>query len=509
MTTYDNPLYTQPLSIGNLEIPPLDLLEHVLATGGTGSGKTRSFLLPCVERVLQRFGNDPEMKAGMLLIDAKGDMAELASEAVRRSGRTDEPFILGMGGNCWFGLFDHFNGDPTAVSNFLYETLEDRSSGSGVGNESYWHENAKRLLHAAVICAKAKHGPDLGNLKGFCRAINILLSLKSESSRDSDDDDVVQDGTKRSFEKLIDDGYLLRRISAAEKSQLEEYVKHDMHDLSTNTWSCIANMTRNYVAQFSQPDLRMLFEPRPGMAKITPEDIIDRGAMLIVSLSPVIYGDAAAPFRICIKKAFFERVLQRNHLVTGPEGAERPINQTRPILCVMDEFHTTLSPAGRSSDVYFLDRAREFRCMCILATQGISAISSVINDQGMRDHLLNNCRTKFFFGNDCPQTLEYFQVLGGTERCLVQSRRMVRVTAPPRFRLPNHQFCRPASHSVEDCSLEYKEQKRFQGTQIGSLRNGSALVVKKHRELVEFVNDPKLYASGVTGSWSARPCKSA
>ena len=84
---HENPLYTAPIEMGGLEIRPLDLLEHVLATGGTGSGKTRSFLLPLVERVLARFGTEETQKAGMILIDAKGDMTELASECVRRGGR--------------------------------------------------------------------------------------------------------------------------------------------------------------------------------------------------------------------------------------------------------------------------------------------------------------------------------------------------------------------------------------------------------------------------------------
>jgi hypothetical protein len=273
-------------------------------------------------------------------------------------------------------------------------------------------------------------------------------------------------------------------------------VELDLIPGNSRTWATIGNMTRNYIAQFSQPALQELFQPCEGKPKITPEEIIDRGLLLIVSLSPVIYGEAASPFRVALKKAFFDRILQRNHLVTGKRGEERPINQIRPILCVMDEFHTTLSPKGRSSDAYFLDRAREFRCMCILATQGISAISSVISDDGIRYHLLNNCRTKFFFANDCPQTLEYFEKIGGHEHRMVKNIRFERTVAPPRFHLPNHTFVDSPYSTIAGYDLNSQKEARFSSSKLGSLPNGTALVVKKGRQLVSFTQDPGLYASG-------------
>ena len=141
---YDNPLYLDPFEIGGIQIRPVDMLEHLLITGGTGSGKTRSMLLPLVEQTLRRFGNDPDQKAGMFLMDAKGDMSRLAVECARRAGREDDVYILGEGGNCWFPLFDQFGGDVTRIANFLFETLEDRTTkglpSRGGSNDSYEEE---------------------------------------------------------------------------------------------------------------------------------------------------------------------------------------------------------------------------------------------------------------------------------------------------------------------------------------------------------------------------------
>ena len=489
-----NPLYTRPMEVGNMEIRPLDLLEHVLATGSTGSGKTRSLVLPLVEQVLRRFGCAPAEKAGMLLIDAKGDMVKLAAECAERSGRAKDVFILGEGGNCWFPLFDQFNGDPTAIANFLFETLEDRSGGgnsmnSGSSNDSFWEENARRLLRSALVCAKARHGDSLGGLAGISQGINDLVGCGRTTLNH-----VVADAPAvAALKEVIADGLQSNRISSNEAGEIDAYIANDVCKGSPNTWGTIANMTRNYLAQFSDPRLRALFEEGNDRRKLGPEDVIDEGLLLIVSLSPVLYGAASTPFRTAIKKAFCDRMLQRDHLETFDGARPRPINQIRPVIMVMDEFHTTLNPKGRSSEPFFLDKVREFRGMCILATQGISAISSVIRDSSLRDHLLNNCRTKFFFANDCPETSSYFEHIGGTEDRKVESINYQRVPAPPRFRLPNHTFEAAGKLAEVSRSLNTVAKPRFKSAELGKLPTGTALVVTKGRKLVRYAMDPGAY----------------
>lgn len=494
---HQNPLYTAPIQIGGLEITPLDLLEHVLATGGTGSGKTRSFLLPLVEAVLKRFGQESDQKAGMVLIDAKGDMAELASKCVHRSGRTSDLYVLGPGGNCWFSLFSLFGGDVTLVGNFLYETLQDRfASGHGV-NEAFWEENARRLLRAAATCAKAVHGFEFGGLEGISNALNLIIKSGKFNSGNDDDDDDDGDGifvdAKQKVMDIIEDGFIQGNISQREHSELIAYIENDVSGGSPRTWSTIANYSRNFLAQFSQPALQDLFKPSPGKRKLIPEDIIDEGLLLVVSLSPVIYGEAATPFRMAIKKAFCQRVLQRKHLIAKEQGRERPINQDRPMLFVMDEAHTILNGIGNSSDAYFLDRAREFRCMCVLASQGVSAIRSVVVGHAMLNHLLNNCRTKFFFANDCPETSEYFEYIGGEDYHPVTSVQYERRTQPPHFRLPNHTFVQAPKSVVVSHARAMQKELRFSSSKLGTLPNGTALVVTKGRRLVTFKMDPANY----------------
>jgi len=159
----------------------------------------------------------------------------------------------------------------------------------------------------------------------------------------------------------------------------------------------------------------------------------------------------------------------------------------------MDEFHTILSAGGRSGDAYFLDRAREFRCMCLLASQGISAINSVLPSAAMLNHLLNNCRTKFFFANDCPQTSEYFEFIGGLEYRMARTLKYEPRIQPPRFRLPNHRFVDGPWSVVTGHTLDSQKDFRFSSAKLGSLPNGTALVVKKGRKLVVYKMEPANY----------------
>jgi len=490
-TIYNNPRYKQTLRIGDFELTPLDMFEHIVAFGATGSGKTRACVLPVVENVLKHFGNDPQERAALILLDAKGDMRELAGECIRRSGRRDKVLVLGDGGNCWLPFFEQFKGDATAIANFLFETLEDQVAGrSGGGNDSFWYENARRLLRGAALLAKAKHGMELGGLQGLSDSLNLILSVNYSSSDDDEAREIPDE-----IKEAIAAGHRHGRIDRLERKDLEAYLRHDVAGGNSRTWATIANMGRNYIAQFSQRHLRALFEPNPELEKLSPEAVIDEGRLLIISMSPVLYGEAATPFRIAVKKLFCERILQRAHLVTDNEEA-RPINQIRPILYVMDEFHTTMTPGGRSNDVYFLDRAREMKCMCLLASQGISAVESVMLNDSRVEHLLNNCRTKFFFANDCPTTADYFQRAAGKAERKVPSVQLQPLPPPAVFRLPNHDFSKESGYVLTQAVIQNQRESRHKPEELRTLPNGTALVVTKGNRIVRYTRDPALYGSG-------------
>ncbi|MEI8309254.1 MAG: DUF87 domain-containing protein, partial [Verrucomicrobiota bacterium] len=113
------------------KIDPDDLFRHLVIFGATGSGKTRSVLLPLLERALARDRQDPERRAGAIVFDVKGDMPDHVAGVMRAAGRSDEIITIGRGGNAWFDPFGGIENDSRAVAERLIEIVRGLHAESG------------------------------------------------------------------------------------------------------------------------------------------------------------------------------------------------------------------------------------------------------------------------------------------------------------------------------------------------------------------------------------------
>jgi hypothetical protein len=277
----------------------------------------------------------------------------------------------------------------------------------------------------------------------------------------------------------LEDGVMRSHISGVTAQRLLDYCRQEIQELPARTWGIISNYARGFLANFADERLTSLFDPHPERERLTSERIIDEGLIVVVSLSPLLYQGLEVPFLRAVKQAVTSRLLMRNQLRNYTANPARLINQERPLVLVMDEFHTTLTPGGASNEAFFLDRAREFRCMCLLATQGVSAIQSRMRDEHTVRHLLNNARTKVFFSNSCPATLNYFETVVGRQSGPVLSQALQRVEAPPRFRLPNHTFAPHNPWRVASAQTQMQREPAMEGGELRDLPTGSAVVVRK------------------------------
>ncbi len=467
-------LYTKPFQLSELSVCPVDLVQHGIVFGSTGKGKTRYFLIPIVEKLVSQFGKDLGKKAAACVIDAKADMEGFVGDICQRTGRQEDLRVLKEDGNCWFDLFSQFDGNASAVANFLYDLVEDGKSGNGT-NEVFWDENVRRLLKMAAVVAVASHGPDFGGLRGIKTSLARLTDIRAETG-DSDEDDEAPESLKQ-IQQIMQEGVVQQWIHGETAQSVLDYCKKDIQRNSDRTWGVISNYARNFTEYFSDDRLVGLFEPQPDKERIIPERVIDEGLIFVVSLSPLLYKGLEKPFLKSIKQSFCHRILERNQLCNYTETPPSQINQERPILFVMDEFHTSLTPDGSQNEAFFLDRAREFRCICLLATQGVSAIRARMGNYAAVDHLLNNTRMQVFFGTCCPETLSYFERIVGWEPRLEESEGLERTPAPPRFRLPNHEFasCSPWKKTTRQTNIQ--RQPLIDAASLRRLPVGEAIVV--------------------------------
>ncbi len=381
-------------------IPPENAFRHIVAFGSTGSGKTRYFLLPYFQKFMEHFGDSPKKKAGALIVDVKGDMSVFVRRALKAVNREDDLLVLGRGGNTWCNPVHLLSQDSRGFAEELIQ-LTELNRKVGGRNDDFWVENTRRILTVATIQAKIRGFGRVDSLFEIGHALEHLATAYTESE------------VNKSTTKMIRWAAANELISQREAVTLTSYLESDLQNLPLTTWGCILNYARSYLSTLIDGPLAELFSPSSQRCHLFyPEEIIDKGKVVVLSLSPLHYGPMANSLRMLIKTAFQRVILKRNDLCHFDGKSVSPLS-FRPVCFVADELATTLA-SGKADigDVFFLSLAREFRCACLFATQGISALHSAVRgDTATIAHLLNNCATKVFLNSTCPETIELFEKL--------------------------------------------------------------------------------------------------
>jgi len=414
------------------KINPDDLFRHLAVFGATGSGKTRSVILPLLERALGHEREDPERRAGAIIFDVKGDMPDHVAGVMRAAGRDDEIITIGRGSNAWFDPFGGIENDSRAVAERLIEIVRGLHAESGGGSyDDFWRENNRRLLQVAAVVARARGHGDLGGVEGIASAIELICACRTASDEDEGDD------RAKKFLEAAAHGNLIPEPDAR---MALRYIETEAKGLASNTWSVVTNYAQAYVSCLRDGKIAGVLTPSASH-QFVPEDIVDRGRVALVSLSRVHFGPAAEVFRNMIKTAFQSCALQR-HCRSHFDGRSiRPVNRVRPVLFVADEFPSFVTPGSEDDgDAFFLDKCREVRVGCVLSCQGVSALTARLRSPARASHLLNNCCTKIFMATDCAETLAYFESAVPEREEREEDVLFGHVPAPAMFRLPNYEF---------------------------------------------------------------------
>ena len=151
-----------------------DRFLHMHVLGPTGSGKTVGVLWPGVKQ-------DIASGHGILLLDPKGDLFELAVGEARRLGR--QPIALRPQEEPAFGL-DPFAGEAEVAS----ETVAYALFGAFGGQHEFYRSVGQAMLrHAALALKEAMPEPTLPDLATFLRSEDmrreVLLQAKSAHVR--------------------------------------------------------------------------------------------------------------------------------------------------------------------------------------------------------------------------------------------------------------------------------------------------------------------------------------
>lgn len=458
-----------------------ELYRHLIIFGTTGCGKTRYVLLPLLKALLARDAEHPEKRAGALILDVKGDMIEHIESVMAAAGRTDDLLVIGRGGNSWVNPFVGQAPDSRAAAERMMELVRGIHSGERGGSyDDYWKENNRRILQVAAVLTRARQLGDLTGIGAISEALDLISRVRTEMKRNEDD----EEGSVRNSDLLLDMESTIKiaeglgAISDFEAKLALEYLHFDTLDLASTTWATIMNYARSYVSCLAASKLSQLFTPSSGWA-FSPDEIMDHGRVVVVSLSRVHYGPEAEVFRTLIKTAFQASALQRRHRFHFDGHDLRPVNCIRPVYFVGDEFPSLMTPGTEDEgDSFFLDKCRDSLISCILTAQSVSALSARAPSSARVHHLLNNCATKVFMSCDCPETLAYFESASpldlGDEGGMVQR---IAIPPPPAFRLPNYEFG-PVTRWRAGARTGRSLARQFTGADLRRLKTGEAVVFR-------------------------------
>lgn len=465
-------------------LSPEELFRHLVVFGSTGSGKTRHVILPLLAQELARDAQDPERRAGALVFDVKGDMGTHLAAVMKSAGREDEVIVLGRGGNAWLDPFDRIEADSRAVAERVIEIVRGIHSAPVAGAyDDFWHENNRRFLQVAAVLARALEFGDLGGVDGLGRAAARLSAVRCRD----DEEESSTDDLECALAVAGKGGW----ISREDTEMALMYLRAEARGLSFTTWSVILNYAQTYLSCLR--DSRIAGMLRPSNAhRFMPEDVIDHGRVVLVSLSRVHYGPTAEVYRTLIKTAFQQCALQRYGRSYFDGEAVRPINAIRPVYFVADEFPSLISVGhADDGDAFFLDKCREVKVGCILSAQGVSALSARMPFGSRAGHLLNNCCTKVFMATDCPETLFYFESTVSSAARDGGGLSSNPGTTPAAFRLPNYEFARPEKGTATSGFLQRPDCR---AADLRRLETGEGIVVRP-RGGVERVQFPMFSGS--------------
>lgn len=145
----------------------VDLYEHFLVLGGSGTGKTYSVLQPLWEEWFRSThlpdGADRDkMKFGALVIEAKGDFRDKTWSLAQKYGRMDDVVFFGpTHRNVVYDMFGDPTESPLQLANKMLAMLK-AFSGGATTQDPFWDNAARKLFQSIFIMHRAVRAAEVG-----------------------------------------------------------------------------------------------------------------------------------------------------------------------------------------------------------------------------------------------------------------------------------------------------------------------------------------------------------
>jgi hypothetical protein len=247
------------------------------------------------------------------------------------------------------------------------------------------------------------------NLKNFCRIYDDVLNAYDTLAKLRRPEEQIGALTRllNAYQKVI-----IKQGRKPEDDPIYTYFKNEYLNIANDkTAGSIAMVCTNMCNKMIHPPFNYLFTPD---GTWNWKEVIDEGKIVVMDMSRAMYTAAAEIAYILMKTDYFRTVLGRKtlNIVDKQTGKPRKMNMDRELIYMVDEFQVAVTTGKETGEAGFLDRAREYKGSCVLATQGNSMLLKTISREEMLA-IYTNAQIKVFFANDEPETSKYLVDIGG------------------------------------------------------------------------------------------------
>lgn len=361
-----------------------DALEHVLVTGGTGSGKTSGPLKAFLMAYLRAgFG-------GLVLTTKEDDCARVMALA-RECGREQDVIIVNPHTMHRFNFlnyeFSRSGRGAGLVDNavaLLMEAVENRSEGgSRNSSDAYWTEGVRRLLrHAMETLLAAGHKVSMWGIKDIVDGMPFFndTTNRPEYPEGSFLLECLEQAKQRGGQIRHLEQYWLREMCRKGSERQVAGI------VSTFTGMCDPFLY-GVVADLFASDAQDFYAP----------DLCRVGLIVVIDLPVSEFGEVGRTAQLIMKKTFIDELLRRQGLQPGEV----------PCFLLCDEYQFLAT----NSDAKLLQAGRSSYAGALVATQNINNLYAAMGDsanaQSKAHASISNFQTLAFCQNGDKFTNEW------------------------------------------------------------------------------------------------------
>jgi type IV secretory pathway TraG/TraD family ATPase VirD4 len=370
------------IHLHGIHFPRSWIYQHILVTGGSGTGKSHGILKVLTRQILAADKEAPELRPAMVVFDIKGDLLPIVKAALAQCGRQKDLIVVGIGDDeAVFNPLAEGVLTPTQIAQQL--TL----AASIAGQEASQRTKTEELFWSAART-------DL---------LTSLIELTQVSLRDNGIASLSLEHLQRARGLLSkSQTKLLNWVSmvAAELSEASGNALQEWAHLPESTRGCIAASVGNVLAPWTREPLGRLVNPDPKRPLLNLREVVDHGKVVVINAAQTEHAEELFPGCVLLKQALFRLALSRSR---------QPVNQDRMVVIMIDEATRLISPHNHlSSEHVALEMARSNKVAFILAAQNLSGLTAISGDT-LTDKLAALCGNQIFLGNNCPATLRLAQ----------------------------------------------------------------------------------------------------